>query len=524
MTGAKTGRHTGRWVADSDGQGVSFYPHTPFAAGETVTVVTHLPICGSSSTYHFSVARPPGQLAPSSPRPPSPPVAQPTTTYVSMPGVQVPDLKVVKTTSLAGADIFETPTGGTKLGGPEIVNQQGQLVWFAPLPATFSATDLKVETYKGKPVLTFWKGQIDPSGHGLGEDIIMNSHYQVVATIHAGNGYQADLHAFRLGAHGKTAWLTAYSEVGWNLKSVGGSSRGAVWDSIVQEVDIATGNVLFEWHSLDHVAPSRSYISFSNTVPYDYFHVNAISPLGSKTVVISSRNTDAVYAVDKYTGGVLWTLGGKKSSFHMGKGTVFRLQHDAAMRNVNTISIFDDEDAPPTKLPARGIVIHLNYRTHRATLERLLTLGSIKVPYEGNVQLLPNGGAFIGWGAGGATSAYTASGKLTLDMQYASPAVASYRAYVYKWVGQPSTPPAIAVEPSGSGLTVYASWNGSTQTKSWEVLGGSSAGSLQPMGSAPSRGFETQIPVTGSPAMLQVLAEGAHGQILGRSAVVTAPA
>ncbi len=522
VTGSRSGTHAGRWVADSDHRGASFYPAQPFQAGETVSVTGPLRICGAGAdSYHFQVARQPGPLAtaPAASATPTPALDQPTVTYASQPGVQVPILKIKKASSLGGDYIFEAPKGGTKLGGPMILNSKGQEVWFEPLPPEVSASDVTVQTYDGQPALTWWKGII-VNGHGIGSDLIMNSGYQVVATVNAGNGYQADLHEFRLSSDGTTAWITAYNTVGWNLKSEGGPGDGAVLDGIVQEIDVATGNVLFEWHSLDHVAPALSYVAYSDTSAYDYFHVNSIEPLGAGLVLISSRNTHAVYALDQATGQIEWRLGGKRSSFAMGAGANFALQHDAEMHGSSTISIFDDEDVNGNNQPARVIVDHLDYQARTATLERAYGHGSLVVPAQGNGQLLPDGDVFVGWGSGIYTSEYSRSGKLLFDATFGS-SVNSYRAYLLKWKGEPATPPALALGRRSGQLVAYASWNGSTETRSWELLGGSSATSLEPLGTARASGFQTALRVTGAPAMVEVVAEGANGQALGSSAVVS---
>ena len=50
-------------------------------------------------------------------------------------------------------------------------------MWFKPLPANTSATNLRVQEYEGKPVLTWWQGDISVHGFGLGEDVIADSTY-----------------------------------------------------------------------------------------------------------------------------------------------------------------------------------------------------------------------------------------------------------------------------------------------------------------------------------------------------------
>jgi hypothetical protein len=509
-------------VADSDQKGASFYPTEKFAAGETVTVSTALPVCGTSgTTFKFEVAVPAGPLAkaPAAAPTPTPALDQPTTSYATMPGVKVPELKVTVPSSLGGGYIFESPQGGTTLGGPMIVNGKGQVVWFDPLPPTVVAADFRIQTYLGQPALTFWEGKII-DGTGIGEDVIMNSSYQIIKTIKAENGYSADLHEFLLADSGTVDWTTSFSTIGWNAKSDGGPKDGAILDSVVQEIDIATGNVLFEWHSLDHAPLSLSNQPYSDTAVYDYFHVNAIEPLKSGIVLVSSRNTSTVYGVAQDTGKVLWRLGGKESSFTMGAGARFNLQHNPQMHGSNTISIFDDEDVSPKDAPARAIFLHLNFKAHKATLERAYTHSGLVVPAQGNVQLLANGDVVVGWGSGSTTSEFSKSGKLLFN-GYFGTTLTSYRAYLEKWVGTPTTAPSVATSKGSNGdLTVYASWNGSTQTRSWEVLGGADATDLTTLATAKSNGFQAGIQLTSTPAVVQVVAEGSNGQALRSSAVV----
>jgi hypothetical protein len=65
-------------------------------------------------------------------------------------------------------------------------------------------------------------------------------------------GLYADAHEFFL-TPGNTALITIYDAVLRDLPPVGSSSMGIVIDGIVQEIDVATGEVIFEWHSLDPV-------------------------------------------------------------------------------------------------------------------------------------------------------------------------------------------------------------------------------------------------------------------------------
>src|SRR5205807_5189499 len=174
------------------------------------------------------------------------------------------------------------------------------------------AADLRVQRYRGKPVLTWWEGY-SGAGLGEGEDVIDDGSYRTLAVIHAANGLSADLHEFEITPQ-NTALITAYYPVLWNASSVHGSTRQIVLDSVVQEIDVKTGLLLFQWDSLDHVPLGDSYepVPSSAGAPLDYFHVNSLEPTSSGELIISGRNTWAAYDVDR-PGRAVWTLGGTHS-------------------------------------------------------------------------------------------------------------------------------------------------------------------------------------------------------------------
>src|SRR5439155_2692200 len=213
--------------------------------------------------------------------------------------------------------------------GPEIVDDQGRPVWFNQLPADQQAWNFQEQTSRGKPVLTWWQGASHSGvGYGQGEDIIADTSYKVIATVKAGAGYQADGHEFTLTSQG-TALIDIYHAVPYDLSPLGGPTNGQVLDGIVQEIDIVTGKVLFTWHSLDHVPLSDSYQSppavdaTSNAAPYDYFHINSVQLATDGNLLVSARHTWSIYEIDRHTGDIVWTLGGKHGDFKLGKGVRF---------------------------------------------------------------------------------------------------------------------------------------------------------------------------------------------------------
>ncbi|MFC4001881.1 arylsulfotransferase family protein [Prauserella oleivorans] len=403
--------------------------------------------------------------------------------------------------------------------GPLIVDDQGQPIWFAPSPAGVAVQDFKAQTYQGKPVLTWWQGSVVvPPGYGEGEAVIMDQSYRQIATVRTGNGVRADLHDFVITPR-DTALLLAYRTVPMDLTPVGGPADGSVYEGVVQEVDIATGRVLFEWNSLEHVGIDESFVPVSQdpAVPWDYFHINSVAEDGDGSLLISARNTHAVYQLNRDTGAVNWRLGGKRSDFRMGPGTGFEWQHDARRRPDGTITLFDN-GAGGAKDRSRAITLWLDETARTAQLARDLPRADpVLSPNMGNHQVMPGGHAFVGWGGGPGYTEYAADGSVALHAEIAD-GMRSYRAYRKTWVGQPADDPEVAgVTDTDGGTDVYASWNGATEVATWRVLAGNGPIALEPVADAARVGFETEVDLPAAARYVAVEALDSEGNVLGRS-------
>ncbi|MCW4459743.1 arylsulfotransferase family protein [Microbacterium sp. MPKO10] len=436
-------------------------------------------------------------------------------------------LPVVKAWATDGAQLspgytFLSPRDSILTGA--IIDSSGEPIWIAPNGV--DTTDVRVQTYKGKPVLTFWEGRV-ASGNGHGTGRILDTSYTEIAAVHGGHGAIPDLHEFHL-TDRDTALVTTYPVARLDLSSVGGPTDGYAFACRVQEIDIATGRVLVDWNILDDIALDESKKRIDDdddttgTSPekaFDPIHVNSIDDDGDR-LLISCRHTCALYAINRTTGALLWRLGGTKSDVEMGEGTEFSWQHDARWRENSRISLFNNAGVKGDGAVSSGLILRLDEEAMTAELDTTLTYGEYEGYAMGNTQLLEDGHAMVGWGSAPAVTEFDADG--TAIAGFTEVGAGSYRAYRFPWTGEPTTIPDLATMSVDGTSTAFMSWNGATRVDSWALLAGSDASELSSVATAKRSGFETaiEIPDAKTAAFLQVEARDADGTALGRSRVV----
>ncbi|HEX3432809.1 MAG TPA: arylsulfotransferase family protein [Solirubrobacteraceae bacterium] len=521
VDGSRSGSHSGKLRAYVSATGASFLPSRGFTQGERVTVSAVVGPRGHAARVgtSFTIARLVNYPLPAG-RTPPPAKAGANQSFVSQPQLQPPTVKVTTITPAAmPGDIFLTANGGRGQNGAMIIDGSGRMIWFQPAATGDSITNLQLSSYAGKPVLTYWQGHID-LGVGFGSDVILGPDYRAVASVQAGNGYQADLHELQLTPQG-SAYLSAYTLVRADLSAVGGSTDGALQDAVVQQVDVPTGLVMFEWHAYGHVALTDSYAASPTDPnrPWDFFHLNSIEPdpWGDGNFLISSRNTWAAYEVKQSSGSILWRIGGRKPTFRMGSGTGTAFQHDARWQPDHTITIFDNGATPKAHSESRAIheAIDFKHRTVKL-LGRYVRTPPLLSGSQGDDQVLGSGDSFVGWGEDPYFTEFNAAGETVFDAHLPAPAQV-YRAFRVPWNATPAAPPAVALKAAGAATTVYASWNGATNVASWQVLGGANPASLSPLATVASGGFETAVSVPSAAPVFAVQALSPSGEVLGIS-------
>jgi hypothetical protein len=532
VVGSRSGNHPGKVKPYSTGTGASFVPNKPFLAGEQVAVHALVGVGTETSnkpvTTVFTIARQASISQAGFPKEPGNKHA--IQHYVSAPGL-TPSTVTVTTAAKPGAasgDLFMAPYQGEGTPGQMISEQNGALVWFHPLPKGEESTNFQVQQYEGKPVLTWWQGRILGVGFGQGEDVVYDNSYKQIATIRAGNGYKADLHEVRLTSQG-TAWIDEFDPIRMNLSSVHGAKNGILTDGVVQEIDVKTGLVMWEWHALGHVPLTDSTLKPSNSsYPWDYIHVNSIDPGSFKDVLLSSRNMCALYDVDIRTGAFNWQIGGRHSTFKLGAGAKTYFQHDAEWQPGGLISVFDNGASPPKEKQSRGVLLKPNFANKTVTLTKAFTNPTHKLlaVAQGNMLGLPGGNWLMGYGNDPNFTEYSSSGEVLLDGTLGK-GVQNFRTYLSPWSGHPAAPPAIAATRGASSVTVNTSWNGATDVASWQFLEGESPSVLVPLATVPKSGFETTATLTtpnvyvrASSIYVESRALDANGNVLGSSAAL----
>jgi hypothetical protein len=533
VTGSRTGEKQGELRAHSDGQGASFVPSEPFQAGERITVRTDLQVRGArDGDFVLRVGRGIVSVERTAPRPPGGPAPDrgENRGFRTRRDLRPPGVTVTRRTPSRTGDgyvlvgpkkVFGARQERGEQEGVMIADDRGEPVYFRPMAAGIKPADIRVQQYRGRPVLTWWQGRAF-FGQGEGEGIVLDEQYREVARVKGANGYRLDLHEFLITPRG-TALVLAYVPVQRDLSWLGGPRDGRVVDNVVQEIDIATGLVLFEWHSVGTVPlqESNEPLPRRRGEAYDYFHANSVDQDENGDYLVSARHTSAVYKLDRETGGIEWKLGGKDSSFEGGRGTFIWRQHDARFEDGGRIRIFDNGASPPRRERSRAITVQLDEQARTARLVRSITHpDDLLSGTQANATPLPNGNVFIGWGSQGWFSEFTPDGRLLFDGRVER-GYDSYRAYRAPWTGRPTTDPAVVASARGDRVTVSASWNGATEVARWQVLAGASADALQPVGSPARRtGFETDVELRIDAQLVAVRALDASGQELGTSRAV----
>ncbi|MEO3750361.1 arylsulfotransferase family protein [Streptomyces sp. B6B3] len=428
--------------------------------------------------------------------------ASPTGEYVTRPDIDPPTLTTSGTGEQAPGLLFTTP--GTFLA-PDfeavVYDDRGELVWWGDAPAEHSIFDLEPVTFRGEPALVYWEGsmvQADGSTLPDNEYVVLDDSYREIVSFSAGNGYATDSHDIEFSPDGSRVLLAGFRFVPYDLSPYGGPADATLVDMVVQEQDVATGEITFEWNALEHIPLTETEESFTEhgEVPFafDFFHFNALDYDTDGDLLISGRNTSTVYKVDRETGEIVWRFGGANSDFAVADPAALpSYQHDVYRLPDGRLSMFDNGNRR-TPQYSRGVVYELDEETMTAELVRDVQPAEQTYGFAtGSMRRQENGNQLVSYADTGLLEEYDAAGPVftaTFEADHLT-----YRAERAEWRATPATPPDAALgEPAEDGSrTVYASWNGATEVVRWRIEAGPTVEELRPLGTTPSLGFETAV-------------------------------
>ncbi|KAI1073796.1 ASST-domain-containing protein [Whalleya microplaca] len=418
----------------------------------------------------------------------------------------------------------DTPTEqhGPRQAAPYIFRDDGDLVWSGYGYYSIWATNFQAGRWKGEDILFSFEGDHNPGyGHGHGHITFLDNHYETIRELRAGNRKLIDKHEFHI-VNEETGLIQIYQPVPRDLTAWGASAEQQwIVNAIIQELDIATGELLFEWASLDHVSPDEAILpinpgqagsGYNSSDAWDYFHINSVDKDSDGNYLISARDACSIHKINGTDGSIIWKLNGKASSFKVPKNAEFCFQHDARFisqyDDVEIISLYDNSahgtehsggSEVHTAPTSSGKIIQVNTSSWEADLvQAFFPPDDLLSKSQGSTRRLPNGNVIVNWGSSGAVTEYLQNGTAIfhayVDSGYLGVGVENYRAFRYNWTGLPNEEPAIVAQKGDEGTTVYVSWNGDTETRSWRFYALSKEDeSKEFLGEVDRTSFETSL-------------------------------
>lgn len=201
------------------------------------------------------------------------------------------NITIPPTDEVADGYLFVAPYSAVADGsiGPDepaayIFRDNGDLVWSSTGKVDGYVGNFHVTQWGNETVLGIFHGRLDLAhGHGYGHVALLDRHYENIHEVHTNSPHAFSIHEYT-SVDGRTAMSEIFEQTVRNLTEFGATEdQRWIANGLLQgmgrvphsglgsccllilictvrlEYDIATGEVVFEWNSLDHVNPSRKY-------------------------------------------------------------------------------------------------------------------------------------------------------------------------------------------------------------------------------------------------------------------------
>lgn len=245
-----------------------------------------------------------------------------------------------------------------------VLDPDGNLCWYSRKPDALPG-DLKYFPAQKKFGLICYRNPAHTDYY------LLDSNMQIVDSIGNTNGLESDAHEFLYLPDGHYIIAGAHDTVmdlrGQKFHIYPGEDSTVVVCYVIQEFD-SNHKLVFSWNSIDHIPPSEDYVYLYgyNRRKFDYCHGNAIATDSDGNLLVSFRNLNAVYKIDRKSGRIIWQLGGKHNSFRFVNDKGFSGQHDIRALPGGIISLFDNSTALPDEKGTRAVEYRIDAAGHTA--------------------------------------------------------------------------------------------------------------------------------------------------------------
>jgi Arylsulfotransferase (ASST) len=331
----------------------------------------------------------------------------------------------------------------TVAGYAMVLDVRGVPVWYAALPEGVGAVN--VDTVVDGAISFI----ANPS-NGQPYEIQRLDPFE---TTSAGSpGVVEDPHELRVDASGhyvvfSSPLVTGVDLTGLSLPLPDGGVESLGPDETILGCDILeldpTGAVDWEWRILDHLDPAQDCLAPMLVGPqalppdagttFDVFHCNSIDiDEGSGNLLVSARQLDSIFYIDRGTSKILWKMGGgaftRDNAAYVPVADPFYGQHDARLGSSwapscaggsGQISLFDDHSFAPGR--ERGVIYDVHVDPGDGGTADCGTSGDASsgatVAWQyagpvssgglGSMRIQSDGSKVIGWGYGGGSANLT---------------------------------------------------------------------------------------------------------------------
>ena len=276
---------------------------------------------------------------------------------------------------------------------------------------------------------------VDEASYQLGDYEIHRLDGSFVRVVKAVGGPVADIHELQLLPNGNYLLGAQVTKRHVDASEFGGSSDASVTGFQIQEVT-PTGELAWKWNSLSHIGLDQTPASWWNQIltrpqPYDIQHWNSVEPDG-RFLLLSFRHLDAVYAINRNSGGIVWKLGGTTTPKSLKilndpEGSYpLAGAHDARREADGTITIHDNFTG--LNKPPRAVRYRVDPQARTARLVQSISdpdaAASICC---GSARRLPSSDWLVGWGGIPFVGAYNSGGQRLFKLDL--PGSFSYRSF-----------------------------------------------------------------------------------------------